>query len=51
LQATRSWRFPVGPNIMIIRRKGQIRAAHRQRYQHLLEDDYSGLLMPCCEQL
>jgi len=45
--ATLDWRFLEGPNLMIILKKGCSTLAPEQRYQYLLENDYSGVLMPC----
>ena len=48
--ATRSWRFLEAPNMLKIREKGHRVLAHGRRYRNLLENDYSGVPMPCREQ-
>jgi hypothetical protein len=47
---TLSWRFLEVPNLFYINKLGRSQPAHGRRYQYLLENDYSGVLMPCREQ-
>jgi len=48
--ATPGWCFLDAPNRLKIKMKGHRVPVHGRRYQNLLENDYSGVLMPCREQ-
>jgi len=48
--ATLGWRFLDAPNRLKVKEKGHCVPAHGRRYQNLLENDYSGVLMSCRRQ-
>ncbi|MCP4980634.1 MAG: hypothetical protein GY935_09100 [Gammaproteobacteria bacterium] len=48
--ATQDWRFLEAPNQFIFKKKGHHLSARKRRYQNWLQNNCSGVLMPCCEQ-